>query len=228
MMRKTPILALALLIVSCSGDDGPPPPPVGAQLVFPERNSECTTGTDVANGLSHVTFQWSASRNTDRYTLSVVNLDTNVPQTISTVTTSASLSIAKGTPFSWTVISRNNKSDQLASSETWLFYNAGNQTSYAPFPAQVRNPVPGSTVQKDLSGQILLKWEGMDVDGDIDSFEVYFSQEDPPTESLGTTQADTMEFAVAVESGSIYYWKVITTDGQGNRSDSGVFDFRVF
>lgn len=228
MTRKTSLLALALLVAACSGDDGPPPAPVGAQLVFPERNSECTTGTDVADGKSHVTFQWSASRHTDRYTLNVVNLDTHVPQTVSTVSTSASLSLAKGTPFSWTVISRNNKSEQLASSETWLFYNAGAQTSHAPFPAQIRAPGSGATVQAGLEGEVLLVWEGADVDGDLASFEVYFSTNDPPTELLGTTEAATMELGVGVESGNIYYWKVITTDGQGNRSDSGVFDFRVF
>lgn len=228
MMRKIPILSLAILIASCSGDDGPPPAPVGAQLVFPQQNSECTTGTDVADGLSHVTFQWSASQHTDRYTLSVVNLDTNVPQTISTVATSASLSIAKGAPFSWTVVSRNKRSEQLASSETWLFYNAGHQTNYAPFPAQVRGPGQGSTVQKDLADQILLSWEGVDVDGDIATFEIYFSQTDPPTDLVGTTDAGTMEFSVDVGSNNIYYWKVTTTDLQGNRSDSGVFDFRVF
>ena len=227
-MRKPLILSLAALIASCSGDDGPPPAPEGARLVFPQQNSECTTGIDVNNGLSHVTFEWSPSKHTDRYTLSVVNLLTNVPQTLSTVNTSASLSIAKGTPFSWSVISRNNRSEQLASSETWLFYNAGKQTTYAPFPAQVVGPGSGSTVQRNLAGQVVLAWEGVDVDNDIANFDIYFSQTNPPVDLAGTTDPLTMEFPVDVESAKVYYWRVVTRDEQGNSSDSGVFEFRVF
>lgn len=221
-------MAVLALIVSCSGDDGPPPAPEGASLIFPEQNSECTTGTPLNGELTHITFRWEASKNTDRYTLNVVNLETNVPQTISTASTSASLSLAKGTPYSWTVISRNNKSEQLASSETWLFYNAGEQTGYAPFPAQLVGPGSGSTVQKNLADQVVLSWQGADVDGDIETYQVFFSQTKPPTTLIGTTNAQTMQLPVDVESNIIYYWKVITTDAVGNSSDSGIFEFRVF
>lgn len=169
-----------------------------------------------------------ASDNTDRYTLNVVNLDTNVPQNISTTSTSASLTIAKGTPFSWSVTSQNSASDQVATSETWLFYNAGSQTTYAPFPAQLVNPASGSTVQKDIANEVLLEWSGADVDNDIDSFEVFFSDVNPPTTAVGTTDSTTMELSVDVISGGVYYWKVVTTDLEGNTSDSGVFDFKVF
>lgn len=63
--------------------------------------------------------------------------------------------------------------DQVASSETWLFYNAGSQTTYAPFPAQLVNPTSGSTVQMDIANEVLLEWSGADVDNDIESFEVF-------------------------------------------------------
>lgn len=228
MIRKILGLSLLALLISCGGDDGPPPAPEGAELVFPDENSECTTGTDVNGTLSQVTFQWKASKNTESYTLSVVNLDTNVPQNISTSATSASLSIAKGTPFAWSVTSRSSRSDQVASSETWLFYNAGSQTTYPPFPAQLVNPVSGSTVLKNIANEVVLEWQGADVDNDIASFEVFFSTNNPPEDSMGTTNANTMEFPVSVESATVYYWKVITTDQEGNTSDSGVFEFKVY
>lgn len=227
MIRNIIRLSILALLVSCGGDDGPPPPPEGALLVFPEENSECTTGTDINQTSTQITFRWMASDNTDTYTLSVVNLDTNVPQNISTATTSASLTITKGTPFAWTVTSRNSESDQVASSETWLFYNAGSQTTYAPFPAQLVNPTSGSTVQMDIANEVLLEWSGADVDNDIEFFEVFFSETDPPTTSVGITNSSTMEIPVGVSSGTVYYWKVITTDLEGNTSDSGVFDFKV-
>ncbi len=228
MTRNLVWLSILVLLVSCGGNDDPPPVPEGAALVFPEENSECTTGIDVDQTSTQITFRWMASNNTDRYTLNVVNLDTNVPQNISTASTSASLTIAKGTPYSWSVTSQNSASDQVATSETWLFYNAGAQTTYAPFPAQLVNPASGSTVQKDIANEVLLEWSGADVDNDIDSFEVFFSDVNPPTTSVGTTDSTTMELSVDVLSGTVYYWKVVTTDLEGNTSDSGVFDFKVF
>ena len=228
MTRNLIWLSILVLLVSCGGNDDAPPVPEGATLVFPEENSECTTGIDVNQTSTQITFRWMASDNTDRYTLNVVNLDTNVPQNISTTSTSASLTIAKGTPFSWSVTSQNSASDQVATSETWLFYNAGSQTTYAPFPAQLVKPASGATVQKDIANEVLLEWSGADVDNDIDSFEVFFSDVNPPTTSVGTTDSTTMELSVDVISGEVYYWKVVTTDLEGNTSDSGVFDFKVF
>jgi len=228
MMRNILRLSILVLVVACGGKDDPPPVPLGAELVFPEENSECTTGTSVSETLSQITFKWNTSANTDSYTLSVVNLETNVPQNISTAATSASLSIAKGTPFAWSVTSRNSNSDQVATSETWLFYNAGAQTTYAPFPAQLVAPASGSTVQKDIANEVTLEWMGADVDNDIETFEIFFSDTNPPVTSVGTTNAFNMELAVSVVSDTVYYWKVVTTDAEGNTSESDVFDFKVF
>lgn len=227
MIRNIIGLFVLAVFVSCGGDDGPPPAPQGAALVFPEENSECTTGTEVNLTSTQVTFRWMASSNTERYTLNVVNLNTNVPQNLSTVSTSASLTLAKGTPYSWSVTSQNASSDQVATSETWLFYNAGSQTTYAPFPAQLVHPLSGSTVIKDVANEVLLEWTGADVDNDIESFEVFLSTTNPPTTSVGLANATDMELSVSVESGTVYYWKVVTTDLEGNTSDSGVFDFKV-
>lgn len=227
MIRNIIGLFVLAVFVSCGGDDGPPPAPQGAALVFPEENSECTTGTEVNQTSTQVTFRWMASSNTERYTLNVVNLNTNVPQNLSTVSTSASLTLAKGTPYSWSVTSQNASSDQVATSETWLFYNAGSQTTYAPFPAQLVHPLSGSTVIKDVANEVLLEWTGADVDNDIEAFEVFLSTTNPPTTSVGLANATDMELSVSVESGTVYYWKVVTTDLEGNTSDSGVFDFKV-
>lgn len=227
MKRIFQISLLLIVLWSCGGDDTPPAPE-GANLVFPLENSECTTGVSINENQSQVTFEWQASANTDSYTLRAVNLNTNSPQTISTAATSASLTIAKGTPYSWTITSQSEDSDEAATSETWLFYNAGPQTTYAPFPAQLVSPTSGSTVQKSIDNQVVLMWQGADVENDIDDFEIFFSTSNPPTTSVGSIEFGTMELAVDVESDTVYYWKVITTDSEGNSSDSGAFEFRVF
>ncbi len=217
-----------LLLFGCGGgDDGPPPSPEGALLVFPERDSECTTGVSISETLSQVTFEWQPANNTDRYTLTVINLTTNSPQAISTTNTSASLSIEKGAPFSWSVLSSNLVSDDTATSESWLFYNAGSQTTYAPFPAQIQSPAAGSTVQANSEGQVELSWIGADVEDDIVSFDVFFSEANPPETLLTSTVPGTTQATANVASGATYFWRIVTTDAEGNASDSGVFDFKV-
>ncbi|RNC91979.1 MAG: hypothetical protein ED555_02385 [Allomuricauda sp.] len=226
-MKRFLFLLVSLLMIGCGGDDGPPPAPEAALLVFPLQNSECTTGQSINANLSQVTFEWQPAANTDLYTLSVVNLTTNVSQSIATVATSANLSIAKGTPFSWSVSSTNDKSSQTATSENWLFYNEGAQLSYAPFPAQILSPKAGATVLPDTMDRVELSWIGADVEDDIDRFEVYFSEQNPPENLLSSIGSGTMQTEVSVVSGTTYYWKVVTVDAQGNTSDSGVFDFKV-
>jgi hypothetical protein len=222
------VLGFVVLLLACGGgDDGPPPSPEGAVLVFPEQDSECTTGIEISETQSQVTFEWQPAKNTDRYTLTVINLTTNIPQAISTINTSAVLSIEKGAPFSWSILSSNSDSDETATSESWLFYNAGSQITYAPFPAQIEFPEPGSTVQSDGNGQVMLSWTGADVEDDIETFEVYFSETNPPTNLFATTDSTILSVDVSVDSERIYYWKVVSIDEEGNSSDSGIFEFRV-
>ncbi len=224
---KRVLCIIMTILTACGGDDGPPPSPEGALLVFPLENSECTTGVSLNETLSQVTFEWMPAKNSNLYTLTVVNLNTNSPQAITTASTSASLSIAKGAPFSWAVLSGNTDSDETATSENWLFYNSGFQTTYAPFPAQIVAPKSGETIPVGSSNEVVLEWIGADVEDDIIQFEVYFSQQNPPEELLTTADASTIQASVSVASGTVYYWKVVTTDSEGNTSDSGIFDFKT-
>jgi len=226
-MKRILYIVFVIVFFGCKKDDGPPPSPEGALLVFPLESSECTTGVSVNEELSQVTFEWMPSKNTDLYTLTVLNLNTNTPQAITSVSTSVALSIEKGAPFSWSVISSNTDSDITATSGNWLFYNSGSQTTYAPFPAQLIAPKSGATVQKNAMDEISLEWLGVDVENDIEKFEVYFSEQNPPDVLLINTNGLVLETNVTVASGTTYYWKIITTDSEGNSSDSGVFDFKV-
>ncbi len=226
-MRVFWAICLGALIVGCGGGgDDDPKPPEAANLVFPEQNSECTTGVDVTESTSEVTFRWQAADNADSYELRVTHLITNVTQTATSTGTSAALTIAKGAPFSWMVISRNADA-QSVSSATWQFYNAGSETSYAPFPATILAPPSGITVVRDRDGEVLLDWSGADVDNDLSGYDIYHGTTNPPTEIESSTNAGVTSLKVAVESGT-YYWKVVSKDMQGNTSDSGVYSYRVF
>lgn len=223
-MRKI-VLFLVVLVLGCGKDD--PKFPEAAILVFPAQNSECTTGVDVSPTTSRVDFRWQMAANTNTYQVEVTNLISNITQTSSTSGTTVGITLQRGEPYSWKVISRNNQSQEQAISQTWLFYNAGSETTYAPFPAQVLEPLSGATVKPDANGEILLRWAGADVDADIDSFEVFLDTVNPPVTSIGTLNSNEEALIFSPAPATVYYWRIITTDREGNQSDSGIFSFRT-
>lgn len=225
-MKPEILLILLFVLTSCSKDD--PKPPMPAQLLFPLKNSECTTGQTVSgSSTTLVEFKWEASANTQSYELRVTNLVTNITQTIAAKSTSAQLPIEKGTPYSWLVVSKNSKVRETAQSSAWLFYNAGAATSYAPFPAAVIGPKIGATVAKDINNEVLLDWEGADVDNDLAGYEVYFSTETPPTTLIGTLSPGASELKVSVASNTAYYWTIVTFDREGNTATNAISEFKV-
>ena len=226
---KIYILFLGLMAISCGGDssDSPPPAPGTVTLVFPDQNSECTTGTVISDSQSEVTFEWQSASNTEGYILIVTNLNTNTRQTLPTQATSGTLAIDRGTPFSWIVTATNSQSSDVSTSESWLFYNEGSQTTYAPFPAQLVEPLSGSTVIRTDTGQVRLIWQGADVENDIASYDIQLSTTNPPTYNVGTQSNLVSDLFVDVDADTVYYWRVITTDAEGNSSTSSVFEFKA-
>lgn len=213
------------MVIGCSKDS--PKPPTSAILIFPQENSECTIGQNVNQTTRLVTFEWEVSDNTDSYKLNVKNLNTNISQVVSTNKTSVDLPIKKGSPFSWSVTSENRSVQEVANSATWKFYNAGTETTYAPFPAEIISPEPGSSVFKDTNNEVTLEWSGSDVDSDIATYQVYFSTENPPETLVVSTANAVEDYDVSVVSGTIYYWSIVTVDQEGNTSNSGVYSFKA-
>ncbi len=224
-MKQTIVFLMVILLWACGKDDPKPPKP--ANLIFPLENSECTEGRVLSDLTSEVEFRWGAGSNTKDYELRVVNLLTNVGQSLRTEQLSAKLPLLKGTPYSWVVISRNTQTEVSATSATWKFYNAGAQTNYAPFPAAVISPKSGASVVRDINNEVTLRWEGADVDNDISLFEIYVAETTPPESLAASLGPATSSFKVSVTANTVYYWKVVTIDREGNRSESGVFSFKA-
>jgi hypothetical protein len=238
------ITIISLALSACSGGDSGEPPnppqpevkiPTAASLVSPANNTECNEGTIVSADLSSVLFQWNPSENTNTYTLKVTNLNTNTTQEQSTSNTSQSMALLRGTPFSWSVISKSNSTTETAESGTFKFFNAGAPVeNHTPFPAEAISPSRGATLSDVTS--ITLEWESSDIDNDLASHtvkllgtsealdQVDFSDE--ATTTYETTTAQSVS-EVAVEAGKIYYWQVTSQDEEGNSATSEVFEFRV-
>jgi hypothetical protein len=224
-MKKFSVIFILLLLFNCSSENSGSTIPTPAALTFPDNNKECTTGIEVNATQSSVTFTWNASVNTDSYDIIIKNLDTNSSLTFSSITNEKTITINKATPYSWYVISKSTTEIETAQSETWKFYNAGDGVqSYAPFPAELIAPTMGS----NLTGvtTVTLEWSGSDVDNDIIGYDIFIDTTSPPTTQLGSNQTETTIDAT-VAAGNVYYWRVITTDSEGNNSESEIFSFRV-
>lgn len=224
-MKYLSLLMMVLVMLGCGGKDAPKAPE-SSLLVFPLKDSECTTGVSISNATSEVEFQWQTSDYTETYQIRVTNLVTNVSQNLSTTATSIKLPLEKGAPYSWFITSANTNVTETATSEIWRFYNSGFQTSYAPFPAEIIAPKSGASVLRTANNEVELKWSGADVDNDIESYEIYFSVNNPPETLVFSPFANDTDVSITVAENTVYYWSVKTFDSEGNTSDSGVYQFK--
>lgn len=228
-IRSTCIyLVVFIALNSCSSDKGPKTPEPSI-LIIPENNELCSTGVSVTNSQSNVEFSWSESKNTNYYNLVIENLNTNSRKNIDLLyQTSKSVRLDKANSYSWYVISVNEeKLDDTVQSEVWQFYLRGdNESNSPPFPAKAVSPIPGLTVEL-INGKSVIEWSTSDVDNDSLSYSLYLDEidgnQDPPNEYLNLSDSF---LEVSLNSESIYYWKVITSDGV-NSSISQIYSFKT-
>lgn len=225
----------ALMACSNGGDDPGPDPdpdpdpvaaPSAATLVFPDNNSECNEGEILNDTQSQVLFQWNNSQNTDSYEVNLRDLSNNNTSRTVSNTNSVAITLKRGNPYEWFVVSRASGTNQTANSASWKFYNEGpGITNYAPFPAVAVSPPRGASITS--SGTVTLEWEGSDVDNDLEEYEVYFGTNPEADTLLGTLADNTLETDVTTGQGIVYYWRILSRDSAGNTSFSEIFEFRV-
>lgn len=218
-----------LLMLSCNPDldlvQAVLLPPSKVDLVFPENNSECTTGSVVSDTESEVVFEWTNAAIGDRYIVTLTNLTNGQEQFYQTKEISLPITLLRGTPYQWQVATELSDSKELTTSDPSSFYNAGpGLQSFSPFPAAAISPKNGALVTITENNTITLQWDANDLDNDIVSYDVYFGTENPPELNLADITGS-MQTNVTVVAGTTYYWKVVTKDTQGNESNSQIFSF---
>jgi hypothetical protein len=237
-MKPTPLL-LALFtivfLVSCGGSDpGPAPVPVPviktpgkSVLIGPANARTCEEGTNITATQSTVAFSWNSTSDTESYELRITNLNTSevVTQTGIT-TTSATATLTRGIPYSWSITSKN-KGATTTVSDIWKFYLAGvGVTNYAPFPAAAVSPLPGTTVTP-TNGKVTLTWDTSDVDGGTLTHTLYLDTVDGKQTPLAANSNLTVKTKeVSVAANTVYYWRVVTSDGT-NTATSIVYSFKT-
>ncbi len=231
---------LTLLITACSTDSGggttPPGPDPGpepiaapgkASLTLPENNKPCETG-EVSGATASVIFSWSQSSDTETFDLSITNSDTNqITNRTNLTTTTATVTLTRGHRYAWKITSKN-KGTETTASDTYKFYLAGDgEENAAPFSAEAVYPQPGSSVTQSENNTVTLEWEAADPDSDTLTYTLHIDTVDGRQEATEDNQnLTTNNKEVAVESNTIYYWSVTTSDGSIS-VNSDVFSFRV-
>ena len=74
-------------------------------------------------------------------------------------------------------------------------------------------------------GAAALRWNGSDADGDFLSYNVYVDQKDATT--LVNENSTENLYTITNTSTGTYYWKIISKDSKGNKSESDLFYFKV-
>jgi len=236
---QTTLMILGVtLLTACGSDSGggtptptPTPTPIAApgkaSLTFPENNKPCETG-EVSGSTASVIFTWSQGSDTESFDLSITNSDTNqVTNRAGLTTTTATVPLTRGHRYAWKITSKN-KGTETTASDTYKFYLAGDgEENAAPFSAEAVYPQPGSSVTKSENNTVTLEWEAADPDNDTLTYTLLIDTVDGRQEATEeNTGLTTNTKEVAVESDTIYYWSVTTSDGSISVT-SDVFSFRV-
>ena len=219
-------------LMGCSKDSSEPEviilEPGRVELSFPANDEACLETTSVNTTQASVEFRWNEAVNIERYELVVTNLLTNQEQTFNAQETRITVTLLKAEPYNWKIRGIGMAGSTPTESDIWQFYLAGDANiNYAPFPPELVRPITGSTIMPS-GGVIEIQWNCSDVDNDLDRYEVYVDTLDATTlvntvEAVNTSTA----LELQVENGTVYYWKVIAIDENGNTTNSGVYSFRT-
>lgn len=197
-------------------------------LIAPLKNQTCEEGIDVSEELSKITFEWNDSENTDTYDLIITDPENGneVASLHNLVSNSRTVDLVKNKSYLWEVISKNSETTESGTSESWNFYLVGDpQSNYAPFPAEIVKPEQSSSVE--VSGKVVLEWQGADPDDDDLTYTVYLDKvdgEQEPREDLQNLTSSSVE--VDLDENETYFWRIKSSDGQ-NSSFSPVHFFKT-
>lgn len=223
-----------LTVLSCGGETpnpNPPKPPAkplpdATVLSSPANNSACLKGSSETGTTATLSFSWNKANNAESYVLEIKNLQTEQTTNYTTTALTYSATLSVGTHYSWSVTAVNNTGKTAG--PVWKFYLSGVAASnYAPFPAELTAPASGAVINANGTAtvKVSLKWTGSDVDNDIASYAIYLDNSNASTQIVASQAENTSE--QTLQSGKTYYWKVVTTDKAGNKSNSVVSSFQI-
>ncbi|MBM1105434.1 hypothetical protein JQC67_04690 [Aurantibacter crassamenti] len=206
------VLILLAFVFACEGKFEPKNPSMAAaELLFPIDKELCLAGTLLESNKINIPFSWSAVDGAIDYRVIAKASGSEDEIVLKVTDTKASLDLEAGTMYTWQVFSNNGKEE--SKSDTRSFYSQGALVNnYAPFPAII-------TVTDRGNGNVDIAWQGKDLDDETLTYNVFISNENPPSTYLENTE-NTEVLNFTVTSGMQYYIVVESKDILGNSTAS--------
>lgn len=226
-MTKGLYVFLIILILACSGNDsdGETIPeminqsPSIPMLTYPSQYLLC-----VENNL---TFTWNIAADADgdaiNYQIQIAEDDSFniIINDLKSTETSSKLILDKGQTYYWRVRAIDNKGNASPFSSSWKFYTQSDPTTNnIPMIPAALSPDNGDIVIEDV---ISLVWNSSDLDGDVLTYDLYFSEASDP--SLLVEDYDESSYSVALKANSVYTWKIIVKDNNGGIAIGPIWHF---
>ena len=224
-------LIISAFIISCAGSNSEDEidlsvvennVPSLPNLIAPENNVLCLN--------NEVLLKWQASEDADgdeiNYTVEISedNEFLKIDQTLITTSNFITVFLEKGKAYYWRVKASDKLNETKGYSVYFKFYTEGKAVqNYAPYLPELISPALNSVQQ---SASVILKWNAVDVDNDVLSYDVYFGKENPPLQKVGSNQAAS-QLSVNVNSSTNYYWKVVVLDSKGGKTIGQVWNFNT-
>jgi len=213
-MKTNRILLLVVAALTLLGCKDPIPDPEQTVLILPEDNTSCLYVSQSSSTAS-VDFSWQEAQFTDEYLVVVKNLTTEEETTSRTLNTSIRLTLTRGVPYQWKVVTVSELSSVETSSRSFSFYlEAQQQRNYLPFPARL------------LSRQYNFSWQGEDLDNDLSHYTISIGAS-PDVLNEIATDITVSSHNASLNAGEVYFWQIISYDENGNNTKSLINRFET-
>ena len=224
-MKTNLVLLLVLVSLTFIVCKDPIPDPEQTVLILPEDNTSCIYVSQSSSTAS-VDFSWKQALHTDEYKLVVKNLTTNEQITSITENTGLRLTLNRGTPYQWKVITTSELSNVETSSSNFSFYlEAQQQGNYLPFPARLLSPQNDEIVTL-TNGRYDFSWQGEDIDNDLSHYTLLIGNAQDALSEIATDIVTT-SFSADLNAAQVYFWQIISYDQIGNSTKSIINRFET-
>ena len=127
-----------------------------------------------------------------------------------------------GTTYYWKIVAKDGRGG-VTTGAKWEFETIPDPENTPPATPSLTSPTDDST---DNAVDITLEWNCTDPDGDTLTYDLYFGKNTDPQFYMNDINANTFNMN-GLDSGTIYYWKILAKDGRGGRTSSGICNFKT-
>jgi hypothetical protein len=221
------ILLTSCLLLFCSHKRSNPLDPTLNKA--PNAPSNPYPAIGAANQGVDVTLSWDCSDPNAGDTLKFdVYFGTSNPPSTAVATSQAAKSLARGglsynATYYWKVVTRDNHGAETQGA-VWSFATGSVPNNSPNMPG---NPSPPNGATGQLSS-LTLSWTGGDPDpGDTAKYDVYFDTSNPPSTRVAQDLVPTSLARTNLNSGTTYYWQIISKDRRGAVTTGSVWTFQT-